>query len=121
MKHEGRGKNLPQRREAAAYNRARSRMAMGNLGDGLFDPSYGDWQARLDAVVDTMRRMSRQEDPEEALRTYAGPMRRLMHFDRTISLTRQGLDRPRFRIRRSDLMKSDVVGWKDAAKLPVLE
>src|SRR4051812_27468854 len=87
-------------------------------GDGLFAPAFGDWQARLAAVVDTMRRMSRQEDPEEALRTYAGPMRRLMHFDRSIVLTRRGLDRPRFRITRSDLVRHRVDPWKHADELP---
>src|SRR5215216_4809310 len=90
-------------------------------GDGLFDPAFGDWQARLAAVVDTMRRMSRQEDPEAALRTYAGPMRRLMHFDRTISLTRHGLDRPRFRITRSDLARSVADPWKHADQIPIIE
>jgi HD-GYP domain-containing protein (c-di-GMP phosphodiesterase class II) len=90
-------------------------------GEGLFDASIGDWQARVAAVAEILRRMSRQNDPEAAQLTDAGPMRRLMHLDRTILLTRHGLDRPRFRITRSDLQRSAVEVWTHAEQIPITE
>src|SRR5207253_10823270 len=62
--------------------------------------------------------ISREEDPQEVLHTYAARMRRLMHFDRTIAVSRRGLDRPRFRITWSDLNGGSL---GDAAESPVIE
>lgn len=60
-----------------------------------------DWQARLAQVVDLMRGMSRQTDPQEMVRAYGERVRLLTPIDRRVSLSRRGLADPFFRVTRS--------------------
>ena len=74
---------------------------------------------RLALIVDTMREISRQTDPQVIARIYGQRMRQLMPFDRFMSLSRRDLDRPRFRITRSSLWKDEVNPWKERDRLPL--
>jgi sigma-B regulation protein RsbU (phosphoserine phosphatase) len=79
-----------------------------------------DTRERLALIVDTMREISGQTDPQVISKIYAARMRQLMPTDRFISLSRRDLDRPRYRITRSSLWKEEVNPWKERDRLPLL-
>ena len=81
----------------------------------------GDWRERLDAIVETMREMSRQSDPQRMVRTYAARMERLFPSRRRISLSRRSLSDNRFRVTRFSGWKEDINPWERPDKLPELE
>lgn len=80
-----------------------------------------DWRQRLDTVVDTMRDISRQTDPQAVVRTYASRMSTLANYDRTVSISRRGLQHPWYRITRSSTWNKSINPWKEAAKLPTFD
>jgi len=80
----------------------------------------GDWQQRLDVIVDMMRDMSRQTDPEEMVRAYGARIRHVLPNDRGLSLSRRDLTAPRFRITRSSLWKERINPWTEKDRLPLL-
>lgn len=80
-----------------------------------------DWQKRLAQIVDIMREMSRQTDPQEMVRAYAARVRTLMPTDRRVSVSRRNLAAPWYRITRSTLWKEDVNPWTQPDRLPVLK
>jgi sigma-B regulation protein RsbU (phosphoserine phosphatase) len=81
----------------------------------------GDWQQRLGVIVEIMREMSRQTDPQEMVRSYTERIRRLLPSDRAISLSRRGLTAPKYRITRSTTWEEDINPWKERDRLPVYE
>jgi sigma-B regulation protein RsbU (phosphoserine phosphatase) len=87
----------------------------------VLDADTDEWQARMRFIVETMREMSLQVDPQEMVRSYGARMRQIMPADRWISLSRRDLDPPRFRITRSSTWTQVVNPWKDKTQLPVLE
>lgn len=91
-------------------------------GNGITpDGADGDWQQRLAFIVDTMRDMSRQTDPQAMVRAYATRMRQVMPTDRTVSLSRRDLPSPKYRITRSSLWREEINPWHDKDRLPILE
>jgi sigma-B regulation protein RsbU (phosphoserine phosphatase) len=78
-----------------------------------------DWHKRLAVIVETMKELSRQTDPQEMVRMYGQRMQKLLPVDRRISLSRRGLERPQFRITRYSEW-GDVNPWKETDKLPLL-
>ncbi|MGE3106848.1 MAG: PP2C family protein-serine/threonine phosphatase [Phycisphaerales bacterium] len=83
-------------------------------------PPLHTWQDRLDHIVETMREMSLQTDPQAMVEAYGSRMRSLIAVDRTISLSRRDLDRPLFRITRDSDWLEDINPWKQRARLPLL-
>ena len=81
----------------------------------------GDWRERLDHIVETMRELSRQTDPQEMVRLYSERMRAMMPRSRFVSITRRGLEPPKYRIARTDLWDDQPNPWTERDKLPVLE
>jgi sigma-B regulation protein RsbU (phosphoserine phosphatase) len=79
------------------------------------------WQDRLAIVLDMMRAISQETDPQELVRTYGQKMRPLFPSDAGLSLSRRGLTRPQFRITRSSRWKEGVNPWKEKERLPLLE
>jgi sigma-B regulation protein RsbU (phosphoserine phosphatase) len=79
-----------------------------------------DTPQRLKIIVDTMREISRQTDPQVISKIYGERMRRLTPFDRFVSLSRRELARPQFRITRSSLWKDEINPWKERDRLPLL-
>src|SRR4051794_20444114 len=75
---------------------------------------------RLSIIVDTMREISRQTDPQVIAKIYGQRMRQLMPFDRFMALSRRDLTRPRYRITRSSLWKDEVNPWLERDRLPLL-
>lgn len=79
------------------------------------------WEQRLRQVVETMREMSAQTDPQEMVRAYGRRMRTLFPVDRHISLSRRGLKEPRYRVTRFSEWKEDINPWKEKHRLPLHE
>jgi sigma-B regulation protein RsbU (phosphoserine phosphatase) len=65
-----------------------------------------------------MREMSLQTDPQEMVRLYAQRMRSLLAVDRSISISRRGLEAPHVLITRNSQWKEVVNPWKQRDKLP---
>ncbi|MCY2962108.1 MAG: PP2C family protein-serine/threonine phosphatase, partial [Planctomycetota bacterium] len=79
-----------------------------------------DWKTRLALIVETMREMSLQTDPQEMVRNYGRRIEQLLPVDRRISLSRRDLDFPRFRVTRDSLWKDAINPWKERDRLPLL-
>jgi sigma-B regulation protein RsbU (phosphoserine phosphatase) len=81
----------------------------------------GDWQQRLAQIVELVREMSRQTDPQEMVRSYGERVRRLLPNDRRISLSRRDLAAPKYRITRSTTWSENINPWKEKDRLPLFE
>jgi phosphoserine phosphatase RsbU/P len=85
-----------------------------------------DWCQRLQAVIQTMREMSRQTDPQEMVRSYARRMQQILPVDCRISLSRRGLKHPYVRVTRFSQWEDEshpwkeINPWKESDKLPVI-
>lgn len=81
----------------------------------------GDSTRRLELIVDMMREMSLETDPQAMVRGYGARVRELMPIDRFVALSRRDLEPPKYRITRSSTWDKEVNPWKDKASLPVLD
>ena len=79
------------------------------------------WGQRLAFVIETMRDLSKQTDPEAMVRQYGKRMRQVMPSDANLSLSRRGLKEPWYRITRSSRFTEQVNPWKQPDRLPVFE
>src|SRR5271165_1871547 len=77
----------------------------------------GDWRERLAVINEMMREMSLQDDPQSMVRTYGARMRSIMPSDRWLSLSRRGLEFPRYRITRSSTWPEVIDPWKQKDRL----
>ena len=64
-------------------------------GVDLFDREGSTWQERLDLIVETMRAISRETNPHDMVAAYSERMR-WMRMGRVISLSRRGVEPPKF-------------------------
>ncbi|MBL8764832.1 MAG: PP2C family protein-serine/threonine phosphatase [Phycisphaerae bacterium] len=78
------------------------------------------WKQRLEFLVETMREMSAQTDPAEMVRAYGARARRLFSFERIVSVSRRGLERPWYRITRSSTWTEQPDPWRNRERLPLL-
>jgi sigma-B regulation protein RsbU (phosphoserine phosphatase) len=92
---------------------------MMNAPRGLFDEVAQDWRERLDLIVETMKEMSRQTDPQEMSRAYGKRMQSLRPIDRRVSISRRGLKHPWYRITRSTTWEEEINPWKEKDRLPL--
>ncbi|MEA2707885.1 MAG: phosphoserine phosphatase RsbU/P [Phycisphaerales bacterium] len=79
------------------------------------DPSRvgtGAWQERLKFVIETVREMSAQTDPQRMVETYSNRVRQVMPVDGTVSLSRRGYQSPDVRVTRASIWTEDVNPWK---------
>ena len=81
----------------------------------------GDWRQRLAFIVEMMRDMSRHQDPQAMVRSYAQRMRQITPADRWISLSRRGLEFPWYRITRSSTWSEEINPWREKDRLPLLQ
>jgi len=79
-----------------------------------------NWEERLSAVMEMMREMSKQTDPQLMVQQYAARMKRFRRVDRSISLSRRDIEPPRVKITRSTAWEDSVNPWKEPEKLPIL-
>lgn len=88
---------------------------------GLFDEVAQDWRQRLDLIVEMMKEMSQQTDPQEMSRAYGKRMQKLRPTDRMVSLSRRGLQYPWYRVTRCTLWTENINPWKEPHRLPLLK
>jgi sigma-B regulation protein RsbU (phosphoserine phosphatase) len=81
----------------------------------------GDWRERLAYLDTTMREISREDDPQSMVRVYGSRIRKLLPAGRWLSISRRGLEWPRYRITRSSTWTEEVNPWKQNERLPMLE
>lgn len=91
------------------------------MTDGMVSDMVQTWQQRLDQIMETMRELSNQTDPQAMVREYYERMREVNpHIDRRLAMSRRGLEYPQFRITRYSEWEDDVDPWKDPERLPLL-
>ena len=98
-------------------DRLQSRVATIRSGRGVTE---GSWQERLAFIVQMMRAMSLEEDPQTMVRSYGRRVRELMPAGRWLSLSRRGLEPPWYRITRSSTWTEEIDPWKEKSRLPLL-
>jgi phosphoserine phosphatase RsbU/P len=86
-----------------------------------FDPSAATSEQRLAYLVETMRELSRQTDPQMMVQMYGSRIRRMLPTDGSISLSRRELAAPKYRITRSWLWGQHVNPWKEKDRLPIFD
>jgi sigma-B regulation protein RsbU (phosphoserine phosphatase) len=86
----------------------------------VHDDRVTDWRARLGIITATMRDISRQTDPMEMRRAYGRRMQELRRTDRSVSLSRRGLERPQYRVTRSSTWNEEINPWTEKDRLPLL-
>jgi sigma-B regulation protein RsbU (phosphoserine phosphatase) len=82
--------------------------------------SQGTWQERLDYVVEMMREMSQESDPQKMVQAYVARVRRLLPGDRWMAISRRGLPPPKYKITRSSIWSEHINPWKEGHRLPIL-
>lgn len=78
------------------------------------------WQERLDFIVETMREVSRHSEPHAMVEAYSQRMR-TDQFGRMLSLSRRGVEPPKFILARDTLWKEQPSPWRERDKLPRIE
>ncbi len=75
----------------------------------------------LSYIVDTVREMSRQTDPQTMVSLFRQRANILFPGDQQLSLSRRGLAYPWYRITRSSAWENEVDPWKHKHLLPLLK
>ncbi len=86
----------------------------------IFGLKNATWQQRLDYVVDMMREMSTQTDPQAMVESYVKRVQHLLPATRRISLSRRNLEYPYVRITRFSDWNERVNPWEFPERLPVI-
>jgi len=81
----------------------------------------GDWRHELSLVVDLMKDVSRQTDPQELVRIYGEGIDRLVPGRHFLGLSRRGVEKPWYRITRSSTWEEDINPWTQKDRLPLLK
>lgn len=84
----------------------------------LISPDGGE---RLKFVLEMMREVSRQTDPQALVEAYGARMQRIIPYDGFISLSRRDLAFPYYRITRSSRWEEDINPWKQRDALPMFD
>ncbi len=87
----------------------------------FWDRSSENAERRLDFVVEMMREMSQQTQPQRMVQLYVQRMRNILTSDAHVSLSRRDLDRPKYRVTRSRKWGDAINPWILKDKLPAYE
>ena len=82
------------------------------------------WQERLAHILDTMRDLSRIQDPQQLVTTYRQRLGDVSRMDGFLSITRRGVEAPGYLVARSSLWEREgrhVDPWLQRDELPHLE
>jgi sigma-B regulation protein RsbU (phosphoserine phosphatase) len=79
------------------------------------------WRHELALIVDLMRDLSRQTDPQAAANLYGERLREhgLVPSDEYLAVSRRELDAPAYRITRATRWAEDINPWREKHKLPL--
>ncbi len=86
----------------------------------FFDPASRSSRARLAVAVELMRELSRYSDPSELSSVFAKRMNQLYPTARQITITRRGVEPPKFRVTRYNRWTTEIDPYREQQKLPVL-
>jgi sigma-B regulation protein RsbU (phosphoserine phosphatase) len=78
------------------------------------------WRERLDYMVDSLREVSRHSEPHAMVDAYASRMR-VGDFGRMLSLSRRGVEPPRFVLARDTQWENQPSPWRERDKLPRMQ
>ncbi|MGD0463531.1 MAG: PP2C family protein-serine/threonine phosphatase [Tepidisphaeraceae bacterium] len=80
-----------------------------------------DWRDELTFIVEFMRDLSRQTDPQVAAELYGKRLRQggLIQADGYLAVSRRDLTAPEYRITRSSAWKDNINPWTEKHRLPV--
>jgi sigma-B regulation protein RsbU (phosphoserine phosphatase) len=82
----------------------------------------GNPAEQLAYVVDTMRTLSAQTDPQQMVRDYGDRVRRMLDIDCTVTLSRRDVPRPKVLVTRSSLTDPNGINpWTERHLLPVVD
>jgi phosphoserine phosphatase RsbU/P len=81
----------------------------------------GTTREQLALVVETMREMSLQTDPQTMVKQYAARARKLMATERLVSLSRRNLQRPQVMITRNSRNPEEINPWLQKDRLQILD
>jgi sigma-B regulation protein RsbU (phosphoserine phosphatase) len=85
---------------------------------GHFD---GTTPEQLEFIVEAMREMSLQTDPQTMVRQYAARAKRMMATERLVALSRRDLARPRVMITRDSRSLEEINPWLQKDRLKILD
>src|SRR5688572_19564363 len=80
-----------------------------------------NWETRLQFIVELMRGLSSENNPQKLVEVYGSRMREIVGYDISISLSRRDLVYPYYRITRSTRWTNSVNPWQNPEKLPLLK
>jgi sigma-B regulation protein RsbU (phosphoserine phosphatase) len=81
----------------------------------------GTPREQLAYIVETMREMSLQTDPQKMVQAYGARVRTLMATDRFISLSRRDLSPPRVLVTRNSQSTENINPWSQREQLKTLD
>lgn len=91
------------------------------MHDEVVSSPSQNWQQRLAQIMETMRELSLQSDPQAMVREYYERMRLVNpQIDRRLAMSRRGLEYPEFRITRYSEWEDDINPWTEQERLPRL-
>lgn len=80
------------------------------------------WEQRLANIGDMLRDTSTyHEDPQQSVRGFVQRMRGIVPTDRAVSISRRGLEPPKYRVTRSTTWETPIDPWRQPELLPVFE
>jgi sigma-B regulation protein RsbU (phosphoserine phosphatase) len=77
------------------------------------------WEQRLEHIVEMMRAMSLQTDPDAMVRDYGARLRQILPSQDFMAISRRGLESPQYRITRSSRWKEPINPWEQKEQLPL--
>jgi len=84
-------------------------------------PNMDSGDDRLAFVVDMVREISLQTDPQSMIAIFRKRAYKLHGVDQSVSLSRRDLQFPQYRITRSTRWKEDINPWTQKERLPLLK
>lgn len=79
-----------------------------------------DPDGRLSLITDMVREISLQSDPQAMIKLFRKRTRELYGHAGSVSLSRRGLEPPKYRITRSTQWTQDINPWQEPDRLPLL-
>ncbi len=79
-----------------------------------------NWRERLSMMVDTMREMSLQTDPQQMVRAYVARMAQVIQRDRFMTLSRRDDKYPAVVVTRDSERQVEINPWTQRDRLPVV-
>lgn len=87
----------------------------------FLDRYADDWRKNLDLVIQMVREMSSETEPQAMVRAYSKNINLLRRHQWTMAISRRGFKHPQYRVTRSPKTLKEVNPWKQPHLLPEFE